>query len=610
MAFRTQKISQMTPKGSDLEATDLIEVSTIESGSYVTRSITGQELIDAIPVPPSGITIGTTAITSGTVGRVLFEGTGNVVQESANLFWDETNGRLGIGTSSPSTTFAIGSGGINRVNLGLQAFEMYTPSSVRTVFLGYSSTSGQLIIASGGSNDVNFLGGGFKSISTGNFAIGSTTDAGYKLDVNGTARVSGLLTTPAGTNLGGWYLYANGTTNASMFGGSSWVLDTVSGGGYRFRTAGNTDRLRIESTGNVLINTTTDAGYRLDVNGTARVQGALSVTSNIVISAGAGITAPFFNGTVNNFQFGTTAIFLTQTNSVAVASGLRSAFLDTIVWQQSSGTGEFASFRATPTYNTTGTYSGIVRGFHYNPVITSLTGATHRAIETTAGNVIFNGGNVGIGTSSPANKLDIKGIGDVVLIDSNAVAARVTLKLNTTSASYTQIIGNGTEFNLATLGSTHITFGTNLSERVRIGSTTGNVLINTTTDAGYKLDVNGTARVTGDARVNGIFTAASTVSVFGTFNLAADAGRGFISMLNTANTFNIFRYARICSDSGFANNDASAAFEIGGTTRGFLKPRLTTTQKNAIASPAAGLEVYDTTLNRPCFYDGTTWITL
>lgn len=45
----TQKISQMTPKGSDLEATDLIEVSTLEAGSYVTKSITGQELIDGIP---------------------------------------------------------------------------------------------------------------------------------------------------------------------------------------------------------------------------------------------------------------------------------------------------------------------------------------------------------------------------------------------------------------------------------------------------------------------------------------------------------------------------------------------------------------------------------
>lgn len=49
MAYRErQKISQMTPKGADLEATDLLEVSTIESGSYVTRSITGQEIINAV----------------------------------------------------------------------------------------------------------------------------------------------------------------------------------------------------------------------------------------------------------------------------------------------------------------------------------------------------------------------------------------------------------------------------------------------------------------------------------------------------------------------------------------------------------------------------------
>jgi hypothetical protein len=59
-----------------------------------------------------------------------------------------------------------------------------------------------------------------------------------------------------------------------------------------------------------------------------------------------------------------------------------------------------------------------------------------------------------------------------------------------------------------------------------------------------------------------------------------------------------------------ANRNASALFQMDTTTRGFLPPRMTTTQKNAIASPAAGLQVYDTTLNRPCFYDGTTWITL
>jgi predicted small secreted protein len=50
-----------------------------------------------------GITIGTTAITSGTAGRILFEGAGNVVQEDAALFWDNTNKRLGVGATPSST---------------------------------------------------------------------------------------------------------------------------------------------------------------------------------------------------------------------------------------------------------------------------------------------------------------------------------------------------------------------------------------------------------------------------------------------------------------------------------------------------------------------------
>lgn len=46
MAYRErQKISQMTPKGADVEATDLFEVSTLVSGSYVTKSMTGDELV-------------------------------------------------------------------------------------------------------------------------------------------------------------------------------------------------------------------------------------------------------------------------------------------------------------------------------------------------------------------------------------------------------------------------------------------------------------------------------------------------------------------------------------------------------------------------------------
>jgi hypothetical protein len=57
-------------------------------------------------------------------------------------------------------------------------------------------------------------------------------------------------------------------------------------------------------------------------------------------------------------------------------------------------------------------------------------------------------------------------------------------------------------------------------------------------------------------------------------------------------------------------NNVTAVLQADSTTKGFLKPRMTTTEKNAIATPAAGLEVFDTTLGRPCFYSGSAWVTL
>jgi len=52
---------------------------------------------------------------------------------------------------------------------------------------------------------------------------------------------------------------------------------------------------------------------------------------------------------------------------------------------------------------------------------------------------------------------------------------------------------------------------------------------------------------------------------------------------------------------------ASAAFQVDSTTQGVLVSRMTTTQRNAIASPATGLMVYDTNLNSFYFYNGSTW---
>jgi hypothetical protein len=55
---------------------------------------------------------------------------------------------------------------------------------------------------------------------------------------------------------------------------------------------------------------------------------------------------------------------------------------------------------------------------------------------------------------------------------------------------------------------------------------------------------------------------------------------------------------------------ASSKVTISSTTQGFLPPRMTTTQKNAIGTPAQGLMVFDTTLVKLCVYNGTTWETI
>lgn len=64
----------------------------------------------------TGLTVGTTTIASGTIGGVIFQGAGNVVQQDAtNLFWDDTNNRLGVGTNAPANTFdALSSGTAGR----------------------------------------------------------------------------------------------------------------------------------------------------------------------------------------------------------------------------------------------------------------------------------------------------------------------------------------------------------------------------------------------------------------------------------------------------------------------------------------------------------------
>jgi len=220
------------------------ELREIHDVSLPTTPLDGQVLAYDSPTSlwkaktiSTGITIGTTAITSGTVGRVLFEGTGNVVQESANLFWDNTNVRLGIGTSSPTSDFAI------IKNVG----------SLGSVFSTMQNTNSNGEAAMVLRNDLYYAG--FELFGS-TFGMGLSNIA--------------LFTTQSGiTNLGFATL---GAANIS----------------FRTNSTGSTnERLTIfGSSGNLGINTTTDAGFKLDVNGTARFGNVNQSTNANSITAG------------------------------------------------------------------------------------------------------------------------------------------------------------------------------------------------------------------------------------------------------------------------------------------------------------------------------------
>ena len=60
---------------------------------------------------------------------------------------------------------------------------------------------------------------------------------------------------------------------------------------------------------------------------------------------------------------------------------------------------------------------------------------------------------------------------------------------------------------------------------------------------------------------------------------------------------------------GTASPNANAILDVTSTTKAFMPPRMTTTQKNAIASPTAGMMVYDSTLNKLSLYT-TAWETV
>lgn len=83
---------------------------------------------------------------------------------------------------------------------------------------------------------------------------------------------------------------------------------------------------------------------------------------------------------------------------------------------------------------------------------------------------------------------------------------------------------------------------------------------------------------------------------------------GSIFAANTGTSapiFNVFGTGQV--SIGAANPDATSALDITSTTRGLLIPRLTSSQRNAISTPASQLIVANTTDKTVDMYNGTSW---
>jgi uncharacterized protein (TIGR02145 family) len=73
--------------------------------------------------------------------------------------------------------------------------------------------------------------------------------------------------------------------------------------------------------------------------------------------------------------------------------------------------------------------------------------------------------------------------------------------------------------------------------------------------------------------------------------------------------FFLMGFNSIIAQSGINTTtpDQSAILDVYSTNKGFLPPRLTTAQRDAIGTPAAGLTIYNTTVNCLQWWNGTLW---
>jgi hypothetical protein len=489
---------------------------------------------------------------------------------SASSFYFDS-GNVGIGTTSPAWKLDVS---------GLGRFR--DANTYEGAFI--EGTNGVSYFGSLATDAISLYSSGVSRVyinSSGNVGIG-TTNPLYKTVIQTPNQTFGLVVTSnANDSETGLYVqpdHTNGLVKLHASGGSDKSFGFLTG---------NTERLRITSTGNVGIGTTSP-GHKLQVSGTAGTSWSTLLQSNSK-SAVYSAHADGYGMAIETSQ-NTSAIY---TFKVAGGDGTN------------IGTNEY--FRITGT------------------------------------------GSVGIGTSSPSQRLDVNGnlsIGDGANADQNisirygsssgaygAVRFTQSGTNNSTIHAFSTTWQGGTIYSSSTgainiNGSTGVTFGAwnNIDVAFNTGGTSyfkNNVGIGTTSPSSNLTvvrDANNASYITTFSNTNA-GTSANTISewkvngyssfVIGKSNSdgrveIAQIGNNNIDFINNGtNVMSIDTNQNVMVNGTTA--EACAQLEIKSETKGFLPPRMSDADRDNISSPVEGLMIYNTTQKTINFYDGTTW---
>jgi hypothetical protein len=393
-----------------------------------------------------------------------------------------------------------------------------------------------------------YMNGTANNYINGDLLIGSATDLGnYKLQVTGAGYFSTDINFP---NTGEHYIQNIASTT---FIGLNF--DTP----YMRFAVNNTVRMQIASNGNVLIGSATDGGERLQVTGTMRVTGASTIGGNLTVDT----NTLFVDATDNEVGIGTTnPLYTFHTISANSTIG---AF-------RNSG----AALGQLLVGNTAGDM--IIRILASGDSLISSDTSKYLAFGSNGGTERMRldaSGNLGLGVTPSAWNtilpLQIRNASFAAFTDASGPYAYMGANwffssgdkyISSFAASlYAQNAGRHIWFNApsGTAGNA-ITF----TQAMTLDAS-GNLLVGSATSSGERLQVTGTAKITGATSIVNDTNAAAGLSI-----LNQNTGTSAISRLNlgSANSNWFFDAVRIGGNLSIKNNISGSPVELLSITNG------------------------------------------